>query len=311
MLQDKLTILVCSCDKYEDLWTPFFTLLKKYWDTDGIKIILNTETKGFSFDGLDIQCVHTEKAMSYGARMLNALSHIRTKYVLALLDDFFIRSTVDNARLEQIINWMEADSDIVYFNCDINKTYIDWEVDKYPGFRRIPPGNDYILSMQAAIWRTNQLKKHWRPDVTPWEWELLCNVLPSKRADLKYYCVTDLKYSFIDYGYNPDGMGVFRGKWVIEDVKPLFEREGIMVDYTKRGIYNASEPHQIISNAEDRKSRYSRIYRCLGWQDVLKYFLFLKWCKVKRILGMPVPHYNYFKHLQDRAKVNFLKKSKH
>ena len=32
-------------------------------------------------------------------------------------------------------------------------------------------------------------------------------------------------------------MGVFRGKWVIDDVKPLFEEHGINIDYSIRGEY--------------------------------------------------------------------------
>ena len=36
-------------------------------------------------------------------------------------------------------------------------------------------------------------------------------------------------------------MGVFRGKWVMDDVQPLFEKEGIIVDFSKRGIYIKEE----------------------------------------------------------------------
>ena len=70
MLKDKLTILVCSCDRYEDLWIPFFTLLRKYWGSKDVRILLNTESLGFSFDGLEIECVHAPGEKYYGQRLV-------------------------------------------------------------------------------------------------------------------------------------------------------------------------------------------------------------------------------------------------
>ena len=181
-LGQNLTILVCSCDSYQDLWIPFFTLLKKYWDPKDIQILLNTESYDFPFDGLDITVVHSPCEKNYGQRMLNALSCVNTKYVLPLLDDFFLRSPVDENRIREIIRWMDEDSNIAYFNCDSTEVYADWEINRYPGFRRIPPGNRYIFNMQAAIWRTNILKKCWLPNVSPWEWEMLSNTKVDRKS---------------------------------------------------------------------------------------------------------------------------------
>ena len=120
LLKEQLTILVNTCDAYEDLWVPFFTLLKKYWDPDGIRILLNTESKDFSFNGLKIECVHSLGEKRYGQRMLNALKQVKTKYVLLLLDDFFLRNPVDVDRIAQMVRWMQEDSGIACFNCDLN-----------------------------------------------------------------------------------------------------------------------------------------------------------------------------------------------
>lgn len=307
LLHERVTIIICTCDAYEDLWMPFFTLLRRYWDVGEIKIILNTETKDYSFEGLDIQCVHPPREMPYGARMLNALRYVKTDYVLPMLDDFFIRSAVDNGRIEQIIGWMDDDPDIVYFNCDINTAYVDWEVDRYPGFRRLPTGNNYIMSMQAAVWRTHWLKRYWRPDVSPWEWEELCNIGSRKYKNHKYYCLTDIHNTFIDYGYNQKGMGVYRGGWVMEDVQPLFEREGICVDFSKRGAYDPKKAYNILSMEDTRKNRYSQVYRCLGWQELPGYFLFCRYQNMRRRLGKH-SEYDYFAYLKKKTQKHFLKK---
>ena len=49
--QNRVTLLVNSCDAYADLWQPFFTLLKRYFVPLPAEILLNTETKDFAFDG--------------------------------------------------------------------------------------------------------------------------------------------------------------------------------------------------------------------------------------------------------------------
>jgi len=43
---------------------------------------------------------------------------------------------------------------------------------------------------------------------------------------------------YLDYGFTYDWMGIRKGKWVIEDVGPLFEENGLKVDFDDLGIYH-------------------------------------------------------------------------
>ena len=55
LVSSKYTLLICSNDAYEDAWDPLFILLKRYWlGLENIPIILNTQTKEYKFDGLNI-----------------------------------------------------------------------------------------------------------------------------------------------------------------------------------------------------------------------------------------------------------------
>lgn len=306
--QDRLTILVCSCDAYADLWKPFFTLLKKYWDTKDIPILLNTETIDFSFEGLPVECVHFSPEAAYGERMIHALAQIKTPYTLLLLDDFFIRKEVDARRIEEIIRWMDADQDIICFNTDPNIVYADWEINKYPGFRRITPGNNFALSMQAGIWRTEGLKKYWRPKVSPWEWETYCNVLTTRYPGDKFYCTLENAEQFIDYGHYGYGTlwGVVQGKWILEDVQPLFEKEGIEMDFSIRGDYYKSEKKSPLGSLDTRKEQFSLVFRSMGGVVTVCYFFFrLRNKFVRSVLGKSVQS-DYFLALKDRAKNKFL-----
>ena len=65
MKSENITIVVNTCDAFEDCWVPFFTLLKTYWPSCSIKMLLTTFEKNFTFKGLDIDCLLTSKNYSY------------------------------------------------------------------------------------------------------------------------------------------------------------------------------------------------------------------------------------------------------
>lgn len=299
--QKKVTLLVNSCDAYADLWLPFFTLLKKYFAPLEMRVLLNTETKDFHMDGLTIEPVHSQ-AKTYGGRMRDALAQVDTEYVLLMLDDFFLRQPVRQDRLQDIITWMDQDPAIVYFNCDATESVKDLEVGKYPGYKRLPAGTRFTLNLQAAVWRTQRLRDYWRWDVSPWEWEERCNVMTAREKQDKFYCVTDPAARFMDYGYKPGvWMGVCYGKWVERDVVPLFEKEHIQVDFSKRGFCDPNYRPTSLNEDTQRSVRYQRIVACLGRQYLLPYFFFCRRCNLYSKLHHCAVDEDYFHYLQRKA----------
>lgn len=231
------TILVNSCDRYSDLWGPLFTLLKKYWQGEIPQIVLNTETKDFSMTGLDIRCVHCPNNPKgfYGKRLKYALKSIDTKYILCLLDDFFIRETVDTKEIERLIQYMEENENISCFNFENSLDGVPSE--KYPGYISLPPIADYKLNMQAAVWRKKDFYRLWKDRVDPWTWEGVSNKL-TYRTTKEFYFLENGKTMPVNYGKKPGSTwGVVQGKWREDDIVPLFEKEGIKVDYSLRGFY--------------------------------------------------------------------------
>ena len=299
--QKKMTLLVNTCDGYADLWVPFFTLLKRYFAPLDMSILLNTESKDFAFEGLPVEVVHSS-GKTYGERMRDALRHVDTEYVLLMLDDFFLRCPVDMDQLANIVSWMDADKDIVYFNTDIAKPVRDWEVNRYPGYRRLPAGTRYTLNLQAAVWRTARLNFYWQYDVSPWDWEERCNVLTAKYKQDKFYSALNVEARFMDYGHRPgQWMGICHGKWVENDVVPLFEKEGIQVDFTKRGFIDPSKRPPSLNEEVDRATRYKRVKDCLGRQYLLPYFIFCRRCNLYSKRHHCAVDEDYFHYLQRKA----------
>lgn len=95
----KYSILVNTCDNFEDCWNPFFTLFKKYWSDYAGTIFLNTEYKTYEYSGLTIVpiqgCLKNKyprtKRPTWSQCLKWALESINTDIILYLQEDYFIK----------------------------------------------------------------------------------------------------------------------------------------------------------------------------------------------------------------------------
>lgn len=225
-----VSILVLSCDKYEDLWNPFFKLLKKYWKiVSPSNLYISTESK--QCDSVNTICVNEEM---WTTRIRKSLEQIKTKYVIIMCDDFFLRKPVRQDVINKCVKYMNADSDIASFNFEMDYTNDLIECD-YLEFGQKKEYSGYKHSCQASLWNREILIKELEQNQTPWAWEL-----SPASDDYKYYVYNGDENNLVfEYGYHDSQwMGVKSGKWIGEDVIPLFAKEDIVVDYTKRGFYD-------------------------------------------------------------------------
>lgn len=115
-LENNCTMLVNSCDSYEDCWEAFFELLLIQWQDFNMKIVLNTETKNYSYKGLSIETMRLcRKEMPWGKRLIETLKRIDTKYILFALDDFYLERPVRVEELRKCYGYMEQNPKIAYF----------------------------------------------------------------------------------------------------------------------------------------------------------------------------------------------------
>ena len=286
---DKLTILVCTTDSYDDLWEPFFKLLSTYWESCECEILLNSDSKDYSYKDLNIKSLKGNFDNStYGSRMLAHANCIDTEYTLLLLDDFFIREKVNLNQIDQLIDYMESNTNIASINFD-DSNRGGKELDQLQGYIELPKIADYKLNMQAAIWKTTSLREYWDINDNPWKWEIFGNYQTFNGKDC-FVDIADSDYSPFDYGYNSNGMGVYRGRWVKEDVVPLFDKHNIIVDFEKRGFYEPLAKTVLFeSNIETLKYIHNRIGT--------KYFLsFIKFKTLKK-LGFYQKYNNHIAYL--------------
>ena len=304
----RATVLVFSCDSYEDAWYPFFQLLDKYWEDCPYDILLNTESKECKvpLKNLSVKTLglykDSDRKVPYGKRCLDHLNAIETDYVITMMDDFFVRSKVNTAELEQILNWMDADPQIASFclihHDDRHSCRYSREEEGYRNYSLRPRYCKHNYDMQACIWRRDAYIKSWRPYESPWEWEGPSNVR-SFDDGYKYYDLDDdaaFPIDYIDYKKH-EWSGIRKGKWVKETVYDLFEKNDIKVDYSIRGFFD--EEKDVSSTPRSIKSAFREI-RCYGkrrWFPATVYWI--RRLIADRIFHIKMPE-NYCEYLRHK-----------
>lgn len=240
--KEKLSIFVSSNDTYADCWYPFFTLLNKNWPDCDLPIVLNTESKNYLYENLNIQCPQIGKnynsKLKWGKRFIESLKYVKTKYVLLMLDDYFIYEPVKVNQISELLELMEEDdiSSIQLIERDdvVNhptKHNMLNEVDQYAQYR---------FNFQVSIWKTAKLFTYLRTRESPWEHEHW----GTKRAWLlqdKIYCINKIlikKYG-MPITYPPAG-AIKRGKWDKSMVINIQKSNNIIIDTSHRDFFNGN-----------------------------------------------------------------------
>lgn len=230
------TLLVNSCDGFEDCWLPFFTLFERYWSGSKPSVVLNTENKSFEYPGIDLRVSRVEhgreRRLSWSECLDAALATIKTPLVLYMQEDYFIEQPIDTAMIAAMTQRMLGEPMIDHIGLThfgAGKPILD---DTRPHLSRIGPRATYRISTQAALWRREALRSYLLPWESGWMFELFGTVRSWKRDDL--FLTLDRATTAPALAYQHTG--IVKGQWS-KFVPALFEREGIHVDFSKRGFY--------------------------------------------------------------------------
>ena len=238
------SILINTCDKFEDCWDPFFKLWSLYWKDCTGKIYLNTEYKDYSYPGLDITAIKgcekhhipKNKRATWSQCLKWALEEMDTDIVLYMQEDYFLKDKVKNELVEQFAQLMKENKNIDCIQLT-SQSVKAVAPTKYKYLYSVEMKHHWsIVSCQASLWQKNKILELIRNYESAWNFEWW----GSKRASaLKHnYYVVDPgwvkldKFEIIPYIFT----GVIGGKWY-KPVVDLFNSHQIMIDYSIRGFY--------------------------------------------------------------------------
>lgn len=173
MVEDKITVLISSCDSYSVLWDDFEVFFKKNWQLDCEVIVVSETIINNSFKTI------TPGSNPWGSRNLDAIKNVKTELIFWLLDDYFLCEPFSKDNFTRYINdFLEQKMDRLQISPKgFKKQVYSFEkpnTDPTPKFKykKIEKNSDYSISMQPSIWRKSYIMDVLKPEYSPWEFEV-------------------------------------------------------------------------------------------------------------------------------------------
>ncbi len=178
-----MSVLVISCDKYSQMWKPFFALLDTHWPSlknehTNVPIYLVASKQHFYHPR--VQMINIPNEVSWSDNLRVALDKIHSKYILVFLDDYWLKATVDEARLAELLNLMRShDAAYMQLYPDTQEKNLSRVVTGVSGVRHKGKFQKYRASLQLAIWETNALRQILRSGESAWDFEMAASIRSS------------------------------------------------------------------------------------------------------------------------------------
>ncbi|MGA2819242.1 MAG: hypothetical protein ABSF61_01080 [Anaerolineales bacterium] len=219
-------VLVVSCDRYGDIWEPFFSLFSRYWPDCPYPLYLGANFKTFPSERVQPILVGPDRDWSTNLlRMLEELFH---SDLLLLQEDFLLSAVVDTPRVQELVSYAKRKGAGCLRLMPIPGP--DEPCRDQEDVGKIRKGSAYRVSLQAAWWHKPVLQALLREGETPWQFEV--------RGSLRS---NDLEFPFLSlregkgYPLNYFTTAVVRGYWEPGAVE-FCRREGIEVDLRARPV---------------------------------------------------------------------------
>ena len=220
-MANDVAVLVVSCDKYHDLWKPFFTLFFRYWQDCPYPIYLGSNHSVYNDSRVKTITVGDDIDWSHSFRRM--LEHIPHKYVIILLEDYLVYKHVDTDRLNKLVYYLKDKKAacLRIFPCPgPHEIRLD---NKEVGIIR--KGAEYRLSLQSAIWDKQSLIQDGE---TPWQFEVKGSIRTNQMDKLFLSIIREIPPPITYFC-----TAVLKGKW-LRDAVDLCRKEGIEVDLSIR-----------------------------------------------------------------------------
>lgn len=171
MENNKLSIMVLSCDDYADLWDDFFNFKERYWPDCPYPTYLVNDTLPYDRKGVTV--LNAGTGVKWSTRVRKALERIDTPYVCPILDDHYIIRTVDTSHFAELVSFAETNN-VTYLAFE-RRAFIqpekEWQFIAHQ-LVKIPNHLKYGINTSGAIWnKADYMRLIGEEDYSPWKFE--------------------------------------------------------------------------------------------------------------------------------------------
>jgi len=225
---ENIAVLIISCDKYCDLWKPFFTLFFRYWTDCPFQLYL--VTNHLCYNDRRVTCITVGDDHDWSSSLRKALKIIPSRFLIILLEDYLLNAAVDTHRILEYVKYMGSKHatclQLFRFSPIIGPVRPS---DDHPDIGYLDRGTPYRVSLQAAIWDKQDIDRLLQDGESAWQFEMEGTVR-SALLDTPFLSLISWKKCPIPYFTT----AVIGGKWQREAVK-FCKRENVTVDLSVRG----------------------------------------------------------------------------
>lgn len=162
-----VAILIPSCDKYSDLWKPFFDIFWRRWPDCPYPVYLGSNSQTYPDDRVKNLSIGEDESWAVGVTRM--LDEIPATHIILILEDFFLVDDVDTGEVERVVK-IAMDNQVACLRLRANEGPTH-ALAGHPGIGRFAVGEPYRVSAQAAVWDVSQMRKLLLPEFSAWDFE--------------------------------------------------------------------------------------------------------------------------------------------
>jgi len=223
-----IAVVIISCDKYADLWKPFFTLFFRYWSDCPFPVYL--VANHLCYENPRVITITVGDDHDWSSSMRKALESIQSGFPIILLEDYLLTAAVHTDTILEYAQYMN-DKRAACLQLFPRFSPIVGPVvqsDDHPDIGYIDRGAPYRVSLQAAIWDKQALDALLQDGESPWEFETkgtvrsnsleapFLSIMPEVKCPIPYF-----------------SSAVMGGKWHRDAIR-LCNQENIPIDLEVR-----------------------------------------------------------------------------
>lgn len=160
-----VSFLVISCDRYSDLWEPFFGCMSKYWPDCPFPVYLVTNEAHYPRNGVSVIQIGPDR--DYASNLIAALSAVPTPWLIMWVEDALFTRRIETDRLLSIVSEaVAAGAGYLKLTTDAPLSFDD---DQGQHIGEIPRGVRYRSAIGTALYRKTTLLSLAVPGMSAWD----------------------------------------------------------------------------------------------------------------------------------------------